>query len=124
VCDECSRCVIVATQIQKILIEGKTFMAMKKAAPKKAVPKKKGDEPVRAGRAAKQKPLSGEGYIKKGVVSPTGQLGPSVPNNDMGSDRAFRRAVVSAKQQNKGIRQKKMALSMKYKNRLERTKGQ
>jgi hypothetical protein len=36
---ECSRCVIVATQIRKILIEGKTFMAMKKAAPKKTEPK-------------------------------------------------------------------------------------
>jgi hypothetical protein len=36
---ECSRCVIVATQIRKILIEGKTFMAMKKAAPKKSDPK-------------------------------------------------------------------------------------
>jgi hypothetical protein len=102
-------------------------MAMKKAPAKKITAKKpisrKGDEPVRVGRAAKQKPLSGEGYIRKPDIRSNGSLGPSI-QNDMGGDRAFRRAVNQAKKQNKGIRQKKMALSMKYKNRLERTKGQ
>ena len=101
-------------------------MAMKKKSP--AIEARQGhstggDQPVRVGRTARQKPLSGEGYIKKPVIYPNGSLGPSI-QSDMGDDRAFRRAVNQGKKQNKGIRQKKMALNMKYKNRLERTKGQ
>jgi hypothetical protein len=118
-------------------------MAMKKAAPKKTDPKppktsmkqmakddpkkkapvKKGDEPVRVGRAAQQKPLSGEGYRKKPVIYPNGSLGPSI-QSDMGDDRAFQRVVDRARKQSKGFQQTKMANTMKYKNRLERKKGQ
>lgn len=98
-------------------------MAMKKAAPKKAAPKKKGDEPVRVGRAAKQKPLSGSGYIKKPVIYPNGSLGPSQPG-DMGDDRAFRRAVNQARKAIKAGDQKIMAVRMQEKRLKERKKGQ
>ena len=101
-------------------------MASKKKAPVVKAKKKNstgGDQPVRVGRAARQKPLSGKGYGWEPVVASNGSLGPGL-NSDMGADRAFRRAVNQAKKQNKGITQKRMAVNMKYKNRLERTKGQ
>ena len=45
-------------------------MAMKKKAPAKAAPKKKGDEPVRAGVGKKKVVKSGAGY-KKGLEAVT-----------------------------------------------------
>lgn len=93
-----------------------------KASVKKA-PTKKGDEPVRVGRAAQQKPLSGAGYIKKPIIYPNGSLGPSVPS-DMGDDRAFQRAVNQARKAIKANDQKIMAIRMKEKRVKERKKGQ